>query len=72
LVNEVDLYNYVVPPLMGVGLTNCVEVARVDRLKVVAHLGFSLPWPLSQREILVEGFGVDMIDEGKILLVRLL
>jgi hypothetical protein len=39
------------------------------RLKVIAHVKVSLPWPLSERELLLDGYGVDLIDEGRIMVV---
>eukprot|EP01126_Amoeba_proteus_P013735 TRINITY_DN15889_c0_g1_i2.p1 TRINITY_DN15889_c0_g1~~TRINITY_DN15889_c0_g1_i2.p1 ORF type:complete len:295 (-),score=58.67 TRINITY_DN15889_c0_g1_i2:83-967(-) len=67
IINEVDLYSYLVPPLMGYGLTKCDDVARTDRLRVLAHAQVTLPWPISNRELLLDGFGVDMLDLGMIM-----
>lgn len=70
VINEIDLFTNWVPCIMGAGLKACKEVGRPSRLRVLGHLDIGFPWPLKGRDLAVDGFGVDLLEErGQVMIV---
>lgn len=68
--NEINLFKLWIPYMMGIGLKASQEIARPSRLRVVAHVDIALPWPLSPRDLAIEGYGVDLLaDSGKVMIL---
>eukprot|EP01128_Nolandella_sp_AFSM9_P012724 TRINITY_DN9556_c0_g1_i2.p1 TRINITY_DN9556_c0_g1~~TRINITY_DN9556_c0_g1_i2.p1 ORF type:complete len:200 (+),score=26.22 TRINITY_DN9556_c0_g1_i2:161-760(+) len=70
LLMEIDMYTEWVPNIAGKGLVLANEVELLSKISKVGFFHFGLPWPLQDRDMLVLGYGVDLLAEGgKILLV---
>lgn len=66
---EVELYETWIPSKMGLGFKFAHLLSDIDRFKKNVHFGLSLPWPLANRDSHVFGYGVDLLDSGKVLAV---
>eukprot|EP00164_Ancoracysta_twista_P007868 GFYU01011261.1.p1 GENE.GFYU01011261.1~~GFYU01011261.1.p1 ORF type:complete len:420 (-),score=76.24 GFYU01011261.1:208-1467(-) len=63
IIGELDLYGNWLPKWGNVGLLSCSEEGRYDRVTRAAKCCLGFPWPFSKRELLLHGYGVDMLDE---------
>lgn len=66
---EVDLYTTWIPTIMGIGLKDLELLEDVDRFKKVVHAEVAIPWPLANRDCNLIGYGVDLLDQGRVLAV---
>lgn len=66
---EVDLYNTWIPTVMGFGFKQINILNHVENYRKFAHGIISLPWPISNRDACLTGFGVDLMDQGGMLVV---
>lgn len=66
---EVDLYNTWIPTFMGFGFKNLTVLNHVDHYRKFAHGVCALPWPISNRDVAVVAYGVDLLDQGSMLIL---
>lgn len=66
---EVDLYTTWIPTIMGMGLKDLELLEDVDRFKKVVHAECAIPWPLANRDVNMIGYGVDLLDQGRVMAV---
>lgn len=66
---EVDLYLSWVPIVMGMGMKSIELLADMDRFRKLVRADVALPWPISNRDANLFGYGVDLLDQGRVLAV---
>lgn len=66
---EVDLYLTWVPIVMGMGMKSIDLLADMDRFRKLVHADVALPWPIANRDANLFGYGVDLLDQGRVLAV---
>ena len=66
---EVDLYTTWIPTVMGVGLKDLQMLEDIDRFNKVVHVEVAIPWPIANRDCNLIGYGVDLLDQGRVLAV---
>lgn len=66
---EVDMYLTWIPTIMGIGLKRITMLSDLDRFRKLVHADASIPWPLANRDCNLVGYGVDLIDQGRVLAV---
>jgi len=57
------------PKFLNLGLLFCNEIAVINKFRKIMHMEIGLPWPFVNRDVLVTGFGYDILDEGQILIL---
>lgn len=67
---EIDLYTRWVPSAFGAGLKDVQVFKDLDRFKKLAHFKCGLPFPFTNRDCVIYGYGVDLLEEeNKILAI---
>lgn len=69
VIMEVDLYLNWIPTVMGIGLKRINMLSDMDRFRKFVHCDASIPWPIANRDCNLVGFGVDLLDQGRVLAV---
>lgn len=66
---EIDYYKKWIPCALGVGLKNVDVLCDIDRFKKLAYFQCGLPFPFSNRDMAIYGYGVDLIEDNKVMAV---
>lgn len=69
VIMEVDLYLNWIPTVMGIGLKHITMLSDMDRFRKLVHCVASLPFPFANRDCNLVGYGVDLLDQGRVLAV---
>lgn len=51
------------------GLRNVDIVADIDRFRKLAYFQCGIPFPFKNRDVVIYGYGVDLIDDNKVMAV---
>jgi len=68
VLSEPDLYTMWFPHVFNLGLKQAVEVEQSNRLNKIAYFVFSLPWPMTDRDMAVRAVTADLFEDGKVLI----
>eukprot|EP01097_Dermamoeba_algensis_P002431 TRINITY_DN1958_c0_g1_i1.p1 TRINITY_DN1958_c0_g1~~TRINITY_DN1958_c0_g1_i1.p1 ORF type:complete len:353 (-),score=73.31 TRINITY_DN1958_c0_g1_i1:160-1218(-) len=69
VMTEVDLWPNWFPSVAYWGLSKSQLVHRPSRVHFLAQMMLNFPWPLTPREMMVDAFGVDALDELGLVIV---
>lgn len=57
-----SLIHPLLPPIQA-----AADLATVSRFRKLAHMSIDCPWPFANRDMVIDGYGVDFSEENKIL-----
>jgi hypothetical protein len=63
VINEVDLYSSWMP-----GLSHSMQLNSLSMFEKIIYLDYAIPWPLANREFVMEAFGVHLAEKNQLLI----
>lgn len=69
--NESELYDSCLPHFNGLGISKCTKLRQSGRGNQIIVVNSYMPWPLVEREAVIEATAVDDISENKRIIVKM-